>query len=299
MTQDALTDFRAAMLAAGLTPPDAIHADGRIHRFLEGDKRGNKNGWYVLHLDRRPAGAFGSWRVGVTQTWCADGQPMSRAERADIQALIAAARRQNEAETRQRHEAAQRTACAWWQNAEPASPEHAYLARKCAQPHGLRQLDGRLLVPLQDRHGLLWNLQRIDPAGGKLFMPGGRVSGMFSAIGDLSAPRLILVCEGWATAATLHEETGHPVLAAMNRGNLRAVAEAARHAWAGADLIIAADNDRFTAGNPGVTDATAAAKATGARLLVPQFADDEPGSDFNDLAALRRQKGASDDRAGC
>lgn len=288
---DALDAFRNAMLDAGLTPPDAIHADGRMHRFhVEGDKRGSKNGWYVLHIDRRPSGAFGSWRAGATQTWSADGQPMSRAERADINALIAAARRQNEVEARQRHEATQRTVCAWWQNADPADPEHAYLVKKGVKPHGLRQLDGRLLVPLQDRHGLLWNLQRIDPAGGKLFMPGGRVSGMFSAIGDLSAPRLILVCEGWATAATLHEETGHPVLAAMNRGNLRAVAEAARHAWPGADLIIAADNDRHTAGNPGVTDATAAAKAVGARLLVPQFADDEPGSDFNDLAALRRQR---------
>ena len=62
-------------------------------------------------------------------------------------------------------------------------------------------------------------------------------------------------------------------------------------AWAGAELVICADNDRQTEGNPGVTYATAAAKATGARLIVPDFPEGEAGSDFNDLAAIRR-KGA-------
>jgi putative DNA primase/helicase len=57
----------------------------------------------------------------------------------------------------------------------------------------------------------------------------------------------------------------------MNAGNLLPVATAARTAWPGAELVICADNDRHTAGNPGVTAATAAAKATGARLIVPEF----------------------------
>jgi putative DNA primase/helicase len=84
-------------------------------------------------------------------------------------------------------------------------------------------------------------------------------------------PALLLICEGWATGATLHEESGHPVLCAMNAGNLLPVAKAARAAWPGADLLICADNDRKTEGNPGLTAATAAAKATGARLAVPEF----------------------------
>jgi putative DNA primase/helicase len=57
---------------------------------------------------------------------------------------------------------------------------------------------------------------------------------------------------------------------------------------AGADLVICADNDRKTEGNPGLTAATAAAKATGARLAVPEFPEGVSGSDFNDLANLRR-----------
>jgi len=77
----------------------------------------------------------------------------------------------------------------------------------------------------------------------------------------------------------------------MNAGSLLPVATAARSAWAGAELVICADNDRQTEGNPGVTYATAAAKATGAKLIVPEFPEGVAGSDFNDLAAIRR-KGA-------
>ena len=119
----------------------------------------------------------------------------------------------------------------------------------------------------------------------------GRACGLLSPIGDFNEPRTILICEGFATGATLHEETGHPVLCAMNAGNLLPVATAARSAWACAELVICADNDRQTEGNPGLTYATAAAKATGAKLIVPEFPEGVAGSDFNDLAMLRRKGG--------
>ena len=90
------------------------------------------------------------------------------------------------------------------------------------------------------------------------------------------------------TGATLHQASGQPVLCTMSAGHLLKVATAARAAWPDAELTICADNDRYTTGNPGVTAATAAAKATGAKLAVPEFPEGVPGSDFNDLANLRR-----------
>ena len=74
----------------------------------------------------------------------------------------------------------------------------------------------------------------------------------------------------------------------MNADNLLKVATAARAAWPSADLVICADNDRKTAGNPGLTKATKAAKEAGARLAVPEFPEGLSGTDFNDLANLRR-----------
>jgi putative DNA primase/helicase len=170
----------------------------------------------------------------------------------------------------------------------PADRSHPYLCAKAVQAHGLRQCGNSLLVPLYDAHGQLWNTQSIFPDGTKLFRKGGRISGLFSPFGDLSAPVRLVICEGWATGATLHDGTGYPVLAAMNCGNLLAVATAARMEWPGARLIIAADNDRETTGNPGLTKATEAARATGAKLAVPEFPADAAGTDFNDLAALLR-----------
>ena len=288
---DTINQFRTAMLDAGLTPPEAIEADGQLHRYqVEGDKAGSKNAYYVLHLDGRAAGVFGSWKSGLRSTWAADGKRMSEAEREAFSKLIEAARLKAQAERRAEHEARAIEARSEWAAAEPANPAHPYLIRKGVKPHNLRQRGGLLIVPLFDAFGLLWNVQRIQADGGKRFKP-GRAGGLFSPIGDFNEPRTLLICEGWATGATLHEETGHPVLCAMNAGNLLAVAKAARSAWAGAELVICADNDRQTEGNPGVTYATAAAKATGAKLIVPEFPEGVAGSDFNDLAAIRR-KGA-------
>lgn len=67
---DPIQQFMAALAAAGLTPPDVIHADGKLHRFNASGKRGDDTGWYVFHLDGVPAGVFGCWRLGFTESWC-------------------------------------------------------------------------------------------------------------------------------------------------------------------------------------------------------------------------------------
>ena len=60
-----MTVFRRAMVDAGLICDALPIADGPIHRFhVEGDRRGSRNGWYILFPDDPPAGAFGSWENG-------------------------------------------------------------------------------------------------------------------------------------------------------------------------------------------------------------------------------------------
>ena len=109
-----------------------------------------------------------------------------------------------------------------------------------------------------------------------------------------------MICEGYATGASIHEATGHAVICAMNSGNLSEVAKSARELWPQREIIIAADNDQLTDGNPGLTKATAAAKSNAARLAVPQFNDNaSKPTDFNDLAiaesldVVREQIGAA------
>lgn len=292
-TSEIVDSFRDAMRRAGIAPPDKIEPDGFLHRFhVEGDRIGSANGWYLLHMDGRAAGAFGSWKAGVWSKWSAVKGHESRGDRDAFAAMIDAARAKVQAERRAEHEA--RAIEAWheWSRGDSPDSAHPYLVAKGVKAHNLRQLDTRLIVPLFDAFGLLWNVQRIQTDGSKRFRR-GRTGGLFSPIGDLTDPVRLLICEGWATGATLHEESALPVLCAMNAGNLLSVADAARTAWPRAELVICADNDRHTAGNPGVTKATKAATVTGARLIVPEFPAGVSGTDFNDLAALRRKGSAA------
>jgi putative DNA primase/helicase len=292
---DPIRAFGDALLSAGLSlPPDGIKADGALHRYrTEGDKAGCRNAWYLLHLDSRPAGAFGNWRTGYSETWRADGAALTGADAEHFARLIRNAQARAKAERDEAQSATASRARRWWSDSAPASPRHPYLIGKAVEPFGLRQPGALLLVPLTDTTGTLWNLQTITTDGTKRFMKSGRITGLSSLIGDPGDdPARVLICEGWATGATLHSEAGSPVYCAMNCGNLKPVALAVRARFPDADIIICGDDDRHTEGNPGRTKAIDAAAVIGGRVTFPTFAPDETGSDFNDLANLRRRVAA-------
>lgn len=124
------------------------------------------------------------------------------------------------------------------------------------KPHGIRQQGKTLLVPAKDTAGALISLQRILPDGQKRFLKGGRTAdGAFTIHGAKDKP--LYLAEGFATAATIRELTGGTAVCAFNSGNLAAVAKAIRELQPDRQVVIAADNDQFTDGNPGVTAATA------------------------------------------
>jgi hypothetical protein len=72
---------------------------------------------------------------------------------------------------------------------------------------------------------------------------------------------------------------------AFNAGNLLPVVQAVRAKYPALRIILAADDDWRTEGNPGLSKATAAAQAVGGLLGVPQFPPEQPdkATDFNCL----------------
>ncbi|RRV11019.1 topoisomerase [Stutzerimonas xanthomarina] len=288
--------FREAM-AATFGPLDFLPIpDGQIHRFrVPGDRAGSRNGAYALYLDGIASGWFGSWKDGGWQPW-SSRKPADHLEADMIAKRIEQARRQREAEQRQRQQVAAAEAVGLWAVAEPADPDHPYLARKGCHPHALRQLGDVLLVPLYLGRQLV-NLQRIHLDGTKKrFLPGGQVTGCYSPLGRLEEGQRIFVCEGWATGATIHEYNGAAVACAMYATNLFAVGDRLRLAYPDNPLVMAGDDDRETEaegkGNPGRTAATKAAAVLGCELVFPNWSGDEPLelSDFNDLRQWRRVK---------
>lgn len=283
---DYLHQFRQAIEAAGLEAPADVHDDGKLHRFSTNGKRGDDSGWYVLHSDGVPAGSFGCWRSGLTSTWYAKAdQELTGTERQAMRDRMKAIQRQRDAEQASIHAQAKDTAAATLAQSI-AVMQHPYLTAKSIKPSGARSDGERLIIPMRDTGGMLHSLQTIGPDGSKRFMLGGRVSGCYFGIGKPNG-RLI-VCEGFATGASIHECTGHAVAVAFNAGNLEPVALALRAKYPALAITIAADDDHKTAGNPGVAKATAAALAVGGLLALPAFPANRPdkATDFNDLHQL-------------
>lgn len=130
---------------------------------------------------------------------------------------------------------------------------------------------GVAFVPMRDAAGKLWNLQILWPTGKKTFLKYGRKQGTFHGLGEPKTEGPLLLSEGYATAATIYEATGHATAAAFDAGNLMPVAIALRERYPHAEMAVCADNDVETAGNPGVRMGREAADRVGAKLIVPVF----------------------------
>ena len=280
-------EFMQAMVGHGLNPGGIV--PGGLERF-DVEKRGDKAGWYVFFDDGKcPAGSFGNWQTGLKKTWSYKSESeMSRAEIDIFRRHVAEMKEKRRQEEEKRHAEAKIKAEKIWNEAEPAPADHPYLVKKGVPSHGLKVVkDGRLVVPLFDIFNDIHSLQLISPEGKKKFLPGGAIKGNHFTIHGNDK---VFVCEGFATGADIHAATGGTVVVAFNSGNLKPVALDIKSKFSSNQIIVCADNDTETdlpdgRKNPGVIYGTEAAKAIGAKLVVPAFKKPEgkATSDFNDL----------------
>lgn len=171
-----------------------------------------------------------------------------------------------------------------WIEGEECPPTHAYLLSKQvnADP-GIRYhpKTGDLLIPLRSGQDLL-GVQRIGADGSKKVNPGGKMSGCYHIIAG--EHDTVYLCEGYATAMTVHMVTGKTTVVAVSAGNLAPVGEKVAKLYPGAHLVIAADNDQDKDPNPGVKAANDAVKKIGRGTVVaPPFPSGQKG-DWNDYA---------------
>lgn len=275
-----------AMAEAGISPasPLVSASHGEIQRFeIDTDKHGNLNGWIISYSNSIDSDVyvFGSWKLGTSHVFSSSGQSTYDPS---LRLQIESARR--EAERAKAEEQRQVASACYelWESAQDATA-HPYLTAKGITPHIAKvNCSNWLLVPVVDMSGQLTSLQYISPSGSKSFRKGGKISGCFCPLGYCQTACTILVCEGFATGATLREASGLPVVVAFNAGNLKTVTMSLRMQHQQAKLIICADNDHNKTLNVGIEKATEAAALAGAYLIYPHFAANDNGTDFNDLA---------------
>ena len=283
-----------------------VPADGVFHTAnLADDHKGKNDGRIKIFQDRQ-GGIAWNFKSGDKQTFFTNnhspiGETMPQAERDRIQRE----QQHRATELKQRQDKAAQRALKIWQAAPAAPVDHPYLIRKQVKPHGLRlgtwqrtiqddngkhhklMIDNALLLPLYDEQGDIRSLQAIftethpDLNRDKDFMPGGGLAGLFWWLG--AKTNKILICEGYATAATLYEESGYRVYMAFTANNLMAVGGIVREKLPDAEIVFCADNDTQTKGNPGLTKATEAAEAIGGSVAVPPI-----HGDFNDYAIYQK-----------
>ena len=216
-------------------------------------------------------------------------KPPTRAEIDALKREAAKHKAPAEAEQAARQERTAELAQRLWDGAGPAAADHRYLGRRGIRSDGVRQRGDMLTVPLCDpEDGTLWNIRLIGLAGTKRFLKDGRKKGLCQMV-DSAEPEgndVLLVCDGFATAASCREATGYATACAFDVGNLLPVALALRARYMEAHIVICADDDLWTDDNPGINQAAEAARAVNGLLAVPEFGAHRPKghTDFNDLA---------------
>ena len=324
-------DVRGQLVSAGFLVDDL--EVGRRKRVKVADI--SQKGWYALHeitLDdgrRALVGAYGWWigaekfvynfklNIGGGLKALTDDQQSAIRKRLAEDRRAAEAGRKVAAE-----KAAQAAGQVWRKYSTDGSSD--YLARKHVAAHGVRFApagNGTFAVPLHDSAGKLWGLQLIRGQGRgrkleKEYWPAGlSVQGHYHWIGG-PAGAVVLVAEGYATAASLFEATGLPVAVAFAAGNLMPVAEALHKRHRGARILVCADDDYLQKcrachtltpvadaacahcgqphgnTNPGIVAARNAALAVDGDVIVPTFPEGRPvdrkgDTDFNDLAVVQ------------
>jgi phage/plasmid primase-like uncharacterized protein/KaiC/GvpD/RAD55 family RecA-like ATPase len=307
---DLAEQFRQFIMKACDTDPGNIVADGRWHRFRISDTRhkGSKPGRYLLHLDGRPNGIFMDWRDGIRHQWKADGsyESLDREE-------IARRRTARQLDQLRGFEDAAADAIEFWKICTPLSDGlHPYLAKKgIGAQFGTRQGSGKrfglgdvpcVIVPLSDADGRPMSLQAIREDGERRFWPNSTHEGSHFMLGKDSGQSPIVFCEGFSTAASIHEATGFPVVMCVTSGNMIQVARWAGHKWHGREMIVAGDDDWHLVDNPkvqrnvGKEAAINMARTLPGRLVFPDMAGlvTDGGDDFNDMV---REYGLEEVRA--
>lgn len=237
--------------------------------------------------------------------------PPSAAELAQRKAESEARRQAAEAERQQAQQKAKSTAQTIWKNSRPADLAHPYLAAKgitdAAAVAGLRlneyQGDTNLVIPVLYEREIV-NLQSINQDGGKRFLSGGQVEGGYAFIGKSEdVADGVVVAEGYATAASIQQATGKPVIIAFNAGNMVTVAgRLAKTLPEQVPVVIAVDNDAYQTGIKKAQQAAAffngRATAVQPEFTMTQIQQFQKGkgvddkgrpplpSDFNDLHQL-------------
>ena len=262
------------------------------------DKRGELTIFYIGHADGVPNGYAENNRTKQVIRWKATGQHLSPEAKTELAARAEQTRYARKQAEREIYAAtAARLGEELRLNNSGVKQTQYHKAKGIEATPGAPSRNGDVLVPGYDVDGKLWTIQYIKEDGTKRFAKDSRKHGCFHVVGapngaaalqKIAMSPVLVIAEGYATAATLAEHGKVPTLAAYDSGNLLSVAASIRERWPDKVIVIAGDDDHRIENNPGREKALAAAEAVDGFAIFPNFSAEQRAqglTDFNDLGA--------------
>ncbi len=305
------------MAQNNLDPQNSIiTVDNKFHRYSIDAKKNKRDEWYIAWEGFPEEGKpyliciYGSWSFGSKyefKSW-ENGESKSlfnEEERKDLHANYIQRKKEAEELLKEENKKAAGVAKEIWDKSsqKPNNKGHLrYIKTKGIQPIGVRfgkNPSGydSIIIPLRNIEGNIRSLQFIsvsdDEKVYKTFLSGGEKKGNFGVIGDPNTSTHFFITEGYATAASIYEATGEPVVIAFDSGNIEPVTRIQKKQYPNHQITIAADDDKDTEEkngiNPGQIAAEEAAKKNRCEIVSPKFEEDfrlldgKRPTDFNDL----------------
>lgn len=322
----AIKEFEEFLISSGYQPADKTILPDKIQRaYYDGEKKSSARfcvsikddgfgvGWVLSDKDARGKLTWHSKK---------NSRKLSPAEKKELYEKRQKQKKEAEIRAEENYIKVASEFTKYWKTL-PKAETHQYLERKKIKPHGIR-IDvekNELIIPLYSGDGKLWGCQRIFENGEKKLLKGGKKKGCYYPLADKTDSKdIIILCEGFATGASIREATGYIVIVAFDTGNLLPVGEVMRKKYPDARLIFAADNDAWTFApgkipeginkneikgddgrwgewkqkgllyNPGISKAREAGAKVNAHVIFPEFRQEDiinKPTDFNDLHCLQ------------
>jgi putative DNA primase/helicase len=301
------------MAENGLAPSEPIMTDGKIHRYSIDSKKNKPDEWYVAHEATSPSGyqylncTYGTYSGSKGQLRydykSFEKSKLSYEEKKELREEWKKNQQEVERQIKIKHDNAAVDADKLWEESANESPSDEYLAyinAKGIKPSLLSIKYGHnpkryssIIIPLRNIDGAIRSLQFISMGSGKSyksFFTGGEVQGNFHTLGTIVDGQPIIIVEGFATGASVHEATGQTTVVAFSAHNLKNVIPNLKKRYPSSSITIAGDSDEA-----GRKAAEETAKISGCKIVFPTFPEskrkdlnDPDGKDYKDFNDLHK-----------
>lgn len=220
-----------------LPPPDF---SGKIHRFGE-----KKCKWYVAWQNGKFTNAvFGDWKTGEKHEYT-NVEKTEKKDYAEFRKIVKEKSDLAEIERKKNQETVAEECARDLESFDKMGVTKYMQKKQINELFGaltcLEDSGRELIIATRDIDGKAWGYQRILPDGRKFFQAGQKTSGTFFQFGVVTDQ--LIICEGWATGASIYMAMSCAVFSAFNAGNMKNVALVLRMRYPQAKIIIAGDDD--------------------------------------------------------